>query len=385
LEANFGMAFAIGALFSGWLVDRVNVYWVYPIMVSLWSLAGVATGFARDYSELMLCRVALGFFEAANWPCALRTTQRLLRPEDRSLGNGILQSGTAIGSVITPLVVQLCLNRYDDWRPAFIIIGAIGFIWVAVWLYHVHAQDLSLTTLPPSTKGGDSIGGAIATIVSDRRFWVLAVVVVSINLTWHFFRPWAPLFLQNQHHYSEQFTNYFSSGYYLAADVGAWAAGGMALFLVGRGYSVHASRVRVFMVCACLTLLSLATAVLPAGPLLLATLLVIGFASLGLFPNYYSFSQEITARHQGKVTGLLGCTCWLAVFFMQRAVGDYVKQTQEYSRGIALAGIPPIIAFAALAIFWRESDRSKSDVEPSATPADRASAAEPSPIPSNRS
>src|SRR5262249_16503286 len=184
------------------------------------------------------------------------------------------------------------------------------------------------------------------------RLLVLVVVVVTINATWHFFRAWLPLFLQKQHDYSEGFMNWFMLAYYVAPDVGALSAGATTLLLIRGGFPVHRSRLVVFGACALLCTLGAVAAFLPGGPLLLGVLLVIGFGALGLFPNYYSFSQELTARHQGKVTGALGCSCWLAVAPIHEAVGELVKQTGSYSAGMAVAGFAPLVAVGALALFW---------------------------------
>src|SRR5262249_3620930 len=135
-------------------------------------------------------------------------------------------------------------------------------------------------------------------------------------------------------------------------DVGTLSAGATTLLLIRGGFPVHRSRLVVFGACALLCTLGAVAAFLPTGRLLLGVLLVIGFGALGVFPHYYSFSQELTARHQGKVTGSLGCCCWLAVAPIHEAVGDLVKQTGSYSAGMAVAGFAPLLGLAALAIFW---------------------------------
>src|SRR5262245_46713737 len=71
LEQGFGLAFATGGLLVGFVADRVSLRWLYPAVLLAWSAAGLATGWARNYGEIMACRVALGFFEAGQWPCAL--------------------------------------------------------------------------------------------------------------------------------------------------------------------------------------------------------------------------------------------------------------------------------------------------------------------------
>ncbi|MFN9914105.1 MAG: MFS transporter, partial [Pirellulaceae bacterium] len=103
LETVFGMAFAAGSLIFGFLADRLSIRWLYPLVLLLWSAVGFLTGFIESYSQLLLCRGLLGFFEAGHWPCGLKATQALLNPGQRPLGNSVLQSGTSIGAIITPL------------------------------------------------------------------------------------------------------------------------------------------------------------------------------------------------------------------------------------------------------------------------------------------
>lgn len=351
LEAYFGISFAVGSLLAGWLVDRLGVYIVYPVVVTLWSLAGFLTGFARDYNELLVCRILLGLFEAANWPCALKTTQQILSAAERALGNGMLQSGTAIGAVITPLVVQACLDLGMGWRVPFLVIGSMGAGWVLLWFAVVRPG--ALRPVQTSVTEPMALGGVLAKLVADRRFWVLVTLVICINLTWHFFRAWMPLFLREVHDYSERTVNYFSTAYYLSADVGSLLMGFLALRLAGAGVGVHRSRTIIFAACALLTLLSVPISRLPSGALLLGLLLLLGFAALGLFPIYYSFSQELTVHHQGKVSGSLGCLNWVAMFFMQRTVGRYIEGTGDYSLAVALAGIPPLVGLGVLLVVWR--------------------------------
>src|SRR5205807_8044311 len=112
-------------------------------------------------------------------------------------------------------------------------------------------------------------------IYRDRRFWVCVVLVIVVNLTWHFFRVWLPLFLREGRGYSASGTNYFTAAYYVAADAGALAAGFATLWLTRRGWSVHRSRLFVYAASMLLTTLSLAVAYVPRGPgLFLLTLLL---------------------------------------------------------------------------------------------------------------
>jgi ACS family hexuronate transporter-like MFS transporter len=355
LEGGFGIAYAVGAVASGYVVDWYGVRWVYPAVVLLWSLAGFLTGYVRNYEELFACRMLLGFFEAANWPCAVKTTRLILDPAERSFGNGLMQSGTAIGAVLTPMLVFVCITQWGySWRVPFLLVGLLGTVWVVAWVGSVRVPLHS----PPPAPG---TGPTWAAIFADRRFWVCAVMVVAINITWHFFRAWMPLFVQNGRGYSEADMQKFAIVYYIVADIGSLVVGAVALGLVRRGWTVHGARMVGFVVCSLLTLSTLVVAWLPAGIALLGLLLVVAFAALGLFPLYFAWSQDLSAAHQGKVTGVLGAICWLAIAVMQVAAGELLKgKTYDlgwgpwagYDIAVALAGVPPLFAVVVMVWYW---------------------------------
>ena len=105
---------------------------------------------------------------------------------------------------------------------------------------------------------------------------------------------------------------------------------------------------------ALLTTLSLAVAALPTGPWLLVLLLALGFGALGMFPPYYSLSQELTVRHQGKLTGMLSCIIWLSAAVMHPLVGRWLDTTgKDYATAVGLAGLPPLLGVVAVVLFWR--------------------------------
>src|SRR6185436_15615462 len=105
------------------------------------------------YSGLLVCRTLLGFFEGGHWPCAIKTTQRLLEPKDRSMGNSLLQSGTSIGAIVTPLVMRAMLtDEPGSWRWPFLVIGAFGIIWAFIWFGLIGKEDLPVTAASPTSS-----------------------------------------------------------------------------------------------------------------------------------------------------------------------------------------------------------------------------------------
>src|SRR6185437_11128009 len=204
------------------------------------------------YAGLLICRTALGFFESGHWPCALNTTQRILPPGERAMGNSILQSGSSFGAILAPVVLWFLLTpTVGSWRFAFQAVGGIGLLWVVLWIAVIRESDLAIRPQDqpgekqqPSADVSQSNGEGIAEYESSarpvpevarvpqsyvRRFAVLAITVVSISICWQMFRAWLPLFLQEGRGYSEKFALGFVSAFYAAAGVGCIIAGWASL------------------------------------------------------------------------------------------------------------------------------------------------------------
>ena len=398
LELGFGLAFAIGGLLTGLLADFVSVRWLYPLVLAGWSISGFAAAYAESVGEaltppalretlppgylgLLVCRIALGFFEAGQWPCALVTSQRLLSPQDRPLGNGLLQSGAAIGAILTPLIVEgLVSDVPGSWRTPFQLIGLLGLAWIVPWLWTVRPGDFDRCDATdasqragkdhaesPADNANASADDSAArqspagAFVFWRRFAALLLTVILINLCFQFFRAWLPKFLREFHHYDRTTVNRFTSAYFVAAGAGSLGVGLAVKRLRVTGWPLHRARMATFAACGYLTALGTVAAQLPPSPLLLALLLLIGFGALGLFPNYYSLTQELSARHQGMVTGVLGCATWTCTAVMQNLVGQRVDQTGSYADGIFIVGLLPLVACASLVALWghRAADTGK--------------------------
>lgn len=351
LELGFGWAFAAGSLLFGLLADRVSVRWLYPAVLFGWSAAGWASGAVESAESLLWCRVVLGFFEAGHWPCALKTTALLLKASERTMGNSVLQSGASVGAIITPpFMLWLMTDDITTWRYAFQVVAAIGLVWIVVWFLVVKKSDL--LAAPETTAKAES-KESIWPVLRSGKFWAVAILLLGIQICWHFFRVWLPKFLQEGRGYSETMALNFNSAYFIATDVGCILAGVLSLWLVKRGLNAHDSKRRVYLICCAFTALSALIPWLPQGPLLLGVILLVGMGALGLFPCYYSFVQELSDRHVGKLTGLLSMWVWAVTSPLHPLFGRVVDQTKSYDLGMAVAGLVPLVGVLALALLWK--------------------------------
>jgi ACS family hexuronate transporter-like MFS transporter len=352
VEAVFGYAFAAGSLLFGWLADRLSVRTLYAWVLGLWSVAGIVTGLVTNYDQLLWCRILLGFFEAGHWPCAIRTTRLLLDERQRSMGNGLLQSGASLGAVITPLIMQaLMTSDLRTWRVPFLVVGAVGMLWIVPWFWLLRGDDLRPARASAAERAAGSSASFLQVILS-RRMLVVFFVIACINTTWQILRAWLPKFLQEGRGYSEAHALGFNSVWFIATDIGCLAAGALAVWLARRRMSVHGARVLVFAACAFLCAGCLLVPWLGKGGLLLFVLCLAGAGALGVFPLYHAFTQDISPEHQGKITGVAGVAAWVVPAQIQKLFGMLADRTGSFDLGLALAGCLPFLAIFPLWWFW---------------------------------
>jgi len=354
LELTFGWGFAAGSLVFGFLADRISVYFLYPAVLAAWSLMGMATGWSHGFSGLLVCRTLLGFFEAGHWPCAVKTTFVLLSEKDRTMGNSVLQSGASLGAIVTPQIMKLMLtDQAGSWRTPFIVVGVVGLLWVAVWLACLRPRDLGRASVARSKTDLSDLMG----ILRSGRFWAVALLLVGAQIAWQIYRAWLPKFLQTGRGYGETAALDFNSLYFIATDVGCILAGVVSLWLIRRrGISSHDARRTVYAGACVLTSLCIFIPWLGKGWPLLATLLLIGAGALALFPCYYSFTQELSSTHVGRLTGLLSLWVWAVTSPMQPLFGMLADRTKSYDLGLVIAGLVPWIGVISMKLLWRKNE-----------------------------
>src|SRR5262249_54824877 len=149
----------------------------------------------------------------------------------------------------------------DAWKLPFRVIGSLGVVWVVLWFALVPRAMLRNAERAPPNPAVPTT--RFLELFRDRRFWLLFAITVAVNITWHGYRAWLPLYLQKERGYTEAEMSKFTTVYYLVADIGTWTIGGLTLWLSRRGLGIHRSRVVTFALCAVMTLTSMAVPFLP--------------------------------------------------------------------------------------------------------------------------
>ena len=134
MTACFQVAYAIGLISAGRLTDRLGTRKGFSFAIVLWSFAAMLPGAANSVMTFSIALFVLGLGESANFPACLKTVAEWFPKKERALATGVFNSGANIGNILTPVLVPF-LTLTFTWRGAFVATGAMGFVWLALWLW----------------------------------------------------------------------------------------------------------------------------------------------------------------------------------------------------------------------------------------------------------
>ncbi|SHJ88033.1 MFS transporter [Pseudozobellia thermophila] len=210
----FMITYALGKFLSGKLYDMIGTRMGFVVSIVVWSVASVFHAFARGLFSLTLFRALLGLGEAGNWPGAVKSNGEWFPVKQRAIAQGIFNAGASLGSVIAPVLIAYLYGHFG-WRSTFIIIGAIGLLWVIPWLFINKAkpekhpwiteeeQKLILAdqiALNP-TKENEK-GLSVGKILSYKESWGVLMSRFFIEPIWWLFVGWMPLYLNSKFGFS---------------------------------------------------------------------------------------------------------------------------------------------------------------------------------------
>jgi ACS family hexuronate transporter-like MFS transporter len=341
--ATFRYSYGIVQIVGGFLVDAYGPAIVFPSATGLWALGGLLTGLATSVAMLAGCRFILGIGEAFNWPSALKVTNALVSPEERPLANGIFNSGAAVGALVAPILVTL-ITVYFSWRAAFVATGALGGLWVIVWMFYTRGSSAKLKGSPIALH---DVWPAVLHILRLRGFWMLALTSMTLNTVNYYLADWVPLYLKTSRGFSFAAGNILSIIVYAGISCGNILAGLFVRSLVTKGLRVSAAK-RWAAFISCVLMGSAAGAGLtPSRYVAVLLLALTGMGTGGFLVIYLTLVQDLAPRHIGISTGLLGGMGNLVYGFFSPYVG-MLADLHRNGLTLTLIGTLPWLAFFAV-------------------------------------
>jgi MFS transporter, ACS family, aldohexuronate transporter len=351
----FQLAYAIGFLIAGRVIDKVGTRAGFTIAIVIWSIAAIAHAeaemfgpaaatilsaigltYSASVAGFIFARMALGLGEAGNFPAAIKVVAEWFPKRERAFATGLFNSGTNIGALLTPLIVPWITITYG-WYWAFVVTGAIGFLWLAFWLPlygppqthpRVGAAELNLIESDPPDP---VVRIPWATLLRHRQTWAFAVAKFMTDPVWWLYLFWIPDFLSRNHGIDLKTIGPPLVAIYLIADVGSIGGGWLSSMLIKRGWSVNAGRKTAMLVCA----LAVVPMVFASGArdlwVAVGLISLAAAAHQGWSANVFTLVSDTFPRHAvGSVVGLGGFAGAVGGMLIAKLTGYLLEATGSY-------------------------------------------------------
>ncbi len=264
----FMVTYAAGKFLSGKLMDIIGTRLGFAFSIILWSLASVFHAFSKGLVSLGIFRGLLGLGEAGNWPGAVKSNGEWFPVNQRALAQGIFNAGASVGSIIAPALIAVLYGNYG-WRSTYIIIGALGILWVIPWFIINKAAPKHHSWITDEEKAlimeGRAIvdenatkekGLSLLQILSYKESWGVLAARFFIEPIWWLFVGWMPLYLNSQFGFSVEEIGSTMWISYVGGMIGSLAGGWYSGKLMAK-HSVDFSRKRTILIGATLIFLGL--------------------------------------------------------------------------------------------------------------------------------
>ena len=247
------------------MIDRLGTKLGYALAIVFWSIAAMAHAFGPSYSGPLipslaldaktgftfvtlggavagfsLARFGLGLGEAGNFPASIKAVAEWFPKRERALATGVFNSGTNVGALVAPLVVPWVTINWG-WRWAFLITGALGFLWLALWWWvYQHPRDQPrLSREELAYIESDPIEPTTSVpwlqLLRHRQTWAFAVGKFMTDPVWWLYLYWVPDFLHRTHGINLQASALPIFVIYQIATIGSVAGGWLPARLLARG------------------------------------------------------------------------------------------------------------------------------------------------------
>jgi ACS family hexuronate transporter-like MFS transporter len=321
------IGYALGFLVAGRIMDRVGTRKGFAGAIVIWSLSAMAHALARGAASFSAARFALGVGESGNFPAAIKTVAEWFPTRERAFATGIFNAGSNVGAILTPIMVPWIALTWG-WRAAFIVTGALGFIWLAAWLliYRPPEQHPKIGAAELAHIQSDPTEPAFAVswfqLLKYRQTWAFAIGKFMTDPIWWFYLYWLPKFLDARYGIKLAQVTAPLVAIYLLADVGSVYGGWLSGALIRRGRSVNAGRKLAMLIAA---VIIIPTMFAPAATNMWVAVAIVGVAAAAhqwWSANIFTLTSDMFPRFAvGSVVGIGGFFGAVGGVLFQRATG----------------------------------------------------------------
>jgi ACS family hexuronate transporter-like MFS transporter len=351
----FTLAYGIGLLGMGRVLDRIGVRKGFSFGVVVWSLAAMGHALGRTVGAFSFARAALGLGEAANFPGAVKTVAEWFPRRERALATGVFNAGSNVGAILAPLLVPW-IDRTWGWRWAFIATGALGFVWLVAWLavYREPERHPRLSAAELAYIRSDPVerSEAIpwARLLRHRQTWAFVIGKSMTDPVWLFYLFWLPKFLDARWGVKLGALALPLIAIYLVADVGSVGGGWLSSRLIARGRTVNRGRKTAMLIAA---LLIVPTMFAPSANSLWVAVALVSVAAAAhqaWSANLFTLVSDLFPRRAvGSVVGIGGFCGAMVAMASQRATGRLLDLTHgDYHAIFIVCGLAYVAAWLAV-------------------------------------
>lgn len=370
LMLNIFMAtYAIGKFASGKLYDKIGTRLGFTVSIVVWSLASVFHAFARGLFSLGIFRGLLGLGEAGNWPGAVKSNGEWFPIKERAIAQGIFNSGASIGNVIAPFIIIFLYAEFG-WMTTYIILGAMGILWVIPWLFlnkstpekHPWVTDEERSLIVSDQIGKDEVeletkqnGLSLKAILSHKESWGLLLCRFFIEPIWWFFVGWMPIYLNSKFGLSVEETKSIWISYLMAA-AGSIIGGIFSKYLMKK-FSVTISRKATISIGGALVLIGFVSIILFVKETNFMSFIY--FAGIALFGFQFAIgniqtiaSDLFRGNSVGTLAGLAGTVAAVSPMIMNWFIGQITSSS--YTPAFIAITVSVVLGVLSVFLFIKE-------------------------------
>ncbi len=372
ISVVFVFSYAFGQAIFGKIFDKIGTRLGFVLSITVWSIATALHALARGAASFAIFRAILGVAEAGNWPGAAKANAEWFPSKERAFAQGIFNSGSAIGGIVSiPLIAFLSV--YFGWKAIFILIGLAGLLWLIPWLYIVKAPPEQHAWISPeereyiiSNRAGNSSTTPVENeydpsttqLLSHKQSWGVIIASAAIDPIWWLFVFWIPIYLSEVFGMDVKQIGIYGWVPYVGAMFGAWFGGGLAQWMMTKGWSLNATRKSVISLGCLIMLPSLLLMSEPGTPfnaVMLMAVILFGFQTA--IGNVQTLPSDLFGgKPVGTLAGIAGMSAKLGAAALTSLV-PWLTAGGNYTPAFVIGAALAITAMTSILVLCPKVER----------------------------